>query len=124
MAKRRLNAWWRLAIVVTVFWLVGSTLVGAIQYNDAWERSLADVRNGCRDQAMNGPVPELRMRLDKCDANWTTGMTDSAHRYDLWGMALAFAAGSAFLAWGGGLIVLFSTRWILAGRTTRPPQAS
>lgn len=105
----KLNMWQRLGIVLTAIWLVMGTLwLAGVQFETDY-RSIGQAYEVCTS---NANVADLWARCDKAkDESFA-----AENRSSVFGMAALFAAIVAAVVWAFAYLVLWTGKWVLAGR--------
>lgn len=109
----QLNAWTRLAIVVTGLWLLGGSIYFSVRMQSDWSNTVSITRDICVRLAERGPRDQYAARYGTCWDEWEAKIINDAPPFR---HALYAAMGIAVVAWIVGLIGLTLVRWILAGR--------
>ena len=110
----RLNAWQRLAVVVTILWLVFGTHYFWSTQVDANYAFAASSRRLCESVGMGGePGPVIA----KCSADYYAAMNRYGdERWGMLGATFVFMLIAAVAFWIAAWIVFRVIRWVLAGR--------
>lgn len=111
----KLNVWHRLAIVVTVLWLLAAPTYVAVRQSDSAYRAHEAMRDYCLRQVETGPVENYVPGIAKCWEDWQRDIK-TVDRWDGWPslFGAAFAVAAVFWVLFGA--AFYTVKWILAGR--------
>ena len=112
--SRRLNAWQRLAVVLTVLWVFGGTYYFWIGQVDANYSEAALNKSFCEEAAATAHDSFL---LAKCAANYNQDMMRYGNeRFSIPGTTFGILLIEAAAFWLAIWVIFRTVRWILAGR--------
>ena len=110
MKGRKLNAWYRAAIVLSALWAVGAGMTTAIIDRQQMHAFATRMYGYCaenREAQMSGRCGEELFRMNNSD--WATTLVKAA----------STAIIPLMLAWLSIAIAVPTVRWILAGRASK-----
>lgn len=106
--SRRWGVWSRLAVVVTVLWLLIAPIAGTMHARSEWHSALSNSFMVCFDDRLT-PLPQQQACSDEV----------AARRFDFSSVfypSIIAATMAAAVAWAFGFAAVRTIRWILAGR--------
>ncbi len=110
----KLNMWYLLGIVLTVLWLIVAPLTFAVRENDKWDGMLSAWREICLSSVKAGPVEKFAEGHKRCWDQWQEDL--KRERGPILQNALWGSAALAALGWVLVVVIVYTIRWVLAGR--------
>lgn len=103
MKRFHLNMWQRIGVVASVIWIVVAGVKRRMEIMDTALLTASMDRDAC-----------LQQQRQACEGVWTK--TFELYANDRWPEVVATAVVPVVLAWIVAYAVLFTFRWVLAGR--------